>query len=397
MVSPINLSQERSLFNRLTNTQQTRTIDMSQLREVGRTQKDIFIKAIVENSNSKEPEVQKALDDMMIGIMNGDFRSAVEGMKKILPNDASMKQTSLGTAIMAKGWSKPIVFPNEKSFKWLGWADDPTKITNEEVWTSAYGSKPATIAGAVGNSNIKPEQVRGGCDLSKKELSALYEKSIVEFWNPILEYLIEQGASPEDIGFAFAHSDCGVDKAAREIVEVNGLKGIATTPTEYTQYLRGKECPPSEEFPNGFILADFPFPTILTRNLGQIEDYAELYGKLVGKDNPLGVFGGGDHAFSKDIKESLISKDGSYTIPVDIMKDKHGIIIEGVDKDGNTRNAARKALDRINGNPYEQFKYAAKYWLPSSRKKEDLMQYDPQMAIATIMYTNLAKAGKIGK
>ena len=36
--------------------------------------------------------------------------------------------------------------------------------------------------------------------------------------------------------------------------------------------------PANAEFPDGFILAGFPFPTVLTRNLCQIEDYANVYG-----------------------------------------------------------------------------------------------------------------------
>ena len=92
-----------------------------------------------------------------------------------------------------------------------------------------------------------------GSSLSKKELSQKYEDAIVDFYAPIVNYLKENGAKTSDIGFAFAHSDCGVDKAARQIVEQHNLKGFATTPTEYTQYLRGTEIPPSEEFPNEIV------------------------------------------------------------------------------------------------------------------------------------------------
>ena len=298
---------------------------------------------------------------------------------------------------MAKGWSKPVVFPKEGAFKWLGWADDAKAVTTEQIWEDGYGEKPALILGAVGNSNIKPEQVKGGCSLSKKELSKKYEDSIVEFYRPIIKYLQEMGASTEDIGFAFAHSDCGVDKAARQITTEHKLKGLATTPTEYTQYVKGTECPPCEEFPNGFVLADFPFPTILTRNVGQINDYATIYSKMVGKDNPIGIFGGGEHAFIHDTREALISKDGSRWVPVDIMKDLHGIVIPATNEFGAVTNAARKILDTVNGSPYEQYKYAFDAFLPSSKTKEDIKQYDPQMALTAIAYSNLARAGKIGK
>lgn len=48
----------------------------------------------------------------------------------------------------------------------LGWVDNPKMVTTEDLWSAAYGEKPAHIFGSVGNSNIKPEQVRGGSSLS---------------------------------------------------------------------------------------------------------------------------------------------------------------------------------------------------------------------------------------
>lgn len=392
----LDIKSNIATYNSLAKIQPTKQEEKIALRSLGTDQKDIFVRTLSENlgeHNSDSDIISKKILEIFSG---GDVNEIVSSLKTLLPDDSAMKKTSIGTAIISKGWKKPVVFPTVGDFRWLGWADTPSKLSTDEIWSSAYGEKPAAIVGAVGNSNIKPEQVRGGCSMSKAELSSLYEETVEEFWEPIFEYFIyDLGATGEDIGFAFAHSDSGVDKASRETVEAYGLKSVATTPTKYTKYVRGTECPPTEEFPNGYILADFPFPTVLTRNINQIEDYVNVYGKLVGKDNPLGVFGGGDHAFAKDIKESLVGYDGSYTIPVDILKDKHGIVIDAVDENGNTRNAARKALERINGNPYEQFKYAARNWLPSSSKKEDIMQYDPQMAIATIMYTNLAKQGKV--
>ena len=155
--------------------------------------------------------------------------------------------------------------------------------------------------------------------------------------------------------------------------------------------------PPCEEFPNGFILADCPFPSVLTRNVGQIEDYANVYSKMVGKEMPLGVFGGGEHAFARDAREALIGKNGSQAVPVDIMKDKFGVVIPATNENGTVTNAARDMLERVNGSPYEQYKYAFKYYLPDNKLKSDLAQYDPQASIATIAYTQLAKAGKIGK
>ena len=392
----LNNKSDVATFNSLAKIQPTRQEEKIALRNVGSDQKDIFVRTFSDNIGKNDSTSDLICKKILELFSGGDLNEIVSSLKILLPDDSAMKKTSVGTAIISKDWKKPVVFPTVGDFRWLGWADTPSKLSTDEIWSSAYGEKPATIVGAVGNSNIKPEQVRGGCSMSKSELSSLYEETVEEFWEPIFEYFIyDLGATGEDIGFAFAHSDSGVDKASRETAWAYELKSVATTPTKYTKYVRGVECPPTEEFPNGYILADFPFPTVLTRNINQIEDYVNLYGKLVGKDNPLAVFGGGEHAFSKDIKESLVGYGGSYTIPVDILKDRHGIVIDSVDENGKTLNAARKAIERINGNPYEQFKYAARNWLPSSSRKEDIMQYDPQMAIATIMYTNLAKQGKV--
>ena len=389
--SSLSINPEPHLFSKLTKNKTAET----PANNVAIDQRKLFIKSLSENLSNENPQLQIALTDITSKMLQGDIQGAMDILKPLLPNEAAIKETSIGTAVMAKGWEKPVVFPKESTFKWLGWADDTKKLTTESLWEAAYGQKPAAIIGAIGNSNIKPEQVKGGCSLSKKELSAKYEQAITDFYRPIFTYLQEVGADTKDIGFAFAHSDCGVDKASRAVVEEHGLKGFATTPTAYTQYLRGKECPPSEEFPNGFILADFPFPTVLTRNLTQITDYAETYGKMVGADNPINVFGGGEHAFIQDTKESLFGKNDSIPVPVDIMKDRFGIVIPARNENGVVTNASRKILEDVNGSPYEQFRYAFNKFLPSSKTKEDIKQYDPQMATTAIIYANLANAGKI--
>lgn len=395
MIKPLNIASDAQLFNRLST--HTRILNFQNLKNIGCEQKDLLIRTLAENMDTSRPELMEAFKETLELLSLGKFQKAVNCLKELLPNDAAMREFPEGIAVMAKGWGKPIVFPQKGAFKWLGWADKPQKLTTKGLWKAAYGEEPGVIFGAVGNSNIKPEQVRGGCALSKKELSAQYEQSIKEFFAPIFKYFKELGVKSEDIGFAFAHSDCGVDKAAREVVEAHGLKGIATTPTEYTQYLRVAEEIPTtvKDFPSGADIADFPYPTILTRNVGQIEDYADVYSKLVGKDNPIGIFGGGEHAFVHDTREALIGRNGSQWVPVDIMRDKHGITIPATNEDGVVTNAARNILEKVNGSPYEKYKYAFDNYLPSNAVKEDIAQYDPQMAMTTIAHARLQKAGKI--
>lgn len=396
MVKGLSSVFEPKTFKNIVKTGESLSKKTENLKNVPITQKNILMRSMSEDLDPTKPEITEAYKTALNMIEDGKLEEGLAFIKPFKPNEAAISETSLGTAVMAKGWSKPVIFPKEGEFKFVGWADKPSEISTQDLWQGAYGYVPATRMGAVGNSNIKPEQVKGGCAMTKAELSKKYEDSIQDFYRPIITYLKDNGAKSEDIGFAFAHSDCGVDKAARAIVEEHGLKGFATTPTEYTQYLRGKEIPASEEFPNGAILADFPFPTVLTRNVGQIVDYAHTYGKMVGKDNPMGIFGGGKHAFVHDTGTALLGKEGSRWIPVDIMKDAHGIEIPAKNSDEEIINASRNILDNINSNPHEQYKYAFENYLPNTMSKQDLT-HDGQKSIATIAYTELAKAGKIGK
>ena len=396
MVKGLSLLAEPNTFKNIVRTGETLSRKTENLKNIPITQKNILMRSMSEDLDPTKPEITEAYKTALNMIEDGKLEEGLAFIKPFKPNEAAISETSLGTAVMAKGWSKPVIFPKEGEFKFVGWADKPEEISTQDLWKGAYGYVPSARMGAVGNSNIKPEQVKGGCSMTKAELSKKYEDAIQDFYRPIVTYLKDNGAKSEDIGFAFAHSDCGVDKAARGIVEEHGIKGFATTPTEYTQYLRGKEIPASEEFPNGAIIADFPFPTVLTRNVGQIVDYAHTYGKMVGKDNSIGIYGGGKHAFVHDTGTALLNKDGSRWVPVDIMKDKFGIEIPAQNSDGEVINASRNILDNINSNPHEQYKYAFQNYLPNTQSKQDLT-HDGQKSIATIAYTELAKAGKIGK
>lgn len=393
MIKPIMTSAEPKLFRKLTTNSKAVLSRFENIQNIGLDQKDILIRTLADNIETR-PEVIESFKSALELLSQGNFRKAVDGLKELLPNDAAMRELPEGIAIMAKGWEKPIIFPQKGAFKWLGWADKPQELTTKGLWDAAYGEEPGVIFGAVGNSNIKPEQVKGGCSLTKKELSAQYEKSVQDFFAPIFKYFKNLGVKSEDIGFAFAHSDCGVDKAARNVVEAHGLKGIATTPTVYTQYLKTVEGSHTAD-KLCYQVADFPYPTVLTRNVGQIEDYADVYSKLVGKDNPIGIFGGGEHAFIHDTREALIGRNGSRWVPVDIMKDQHGIVIPATNEDGVVTNAARNILEKVNGSPYEKYRYAFENYLPSDAIKEDIAQYDPQMAMTTIAHARLMQNGRI--
>ena len=391
---------EAKVFNYITQNSDAIAQKIQRIEKMGLTEKDLFMKTMIEAASSTDPAIQKAIANINTALESGtDLTEPMRAFQRLLPNDAAMIELEDGIAVMAKGWEKPIIFPNKGAFKMLGFADDPNQLTTGGLWRAGYGEQPGVILGGIGNSNIKPEQVLGGCSLSKKELSQKYVDSIVAFWDPIVRYFQELGVKMKDIGTAFAHSHCGVDEGMRIVTDKYGLRGMATTPTAYTQYLKPlTEVAESAQFPKGAVVGDFPYPTVLTRGTSQIRDYATVYSRLVGEDNPIGVFGGGQHAFVHDSREAIVGLEGSKVIPVDIMRDVHGIIIpatRGEGKDKVVTNTARKIIEDIDGNPYEQYRYAFRNYLPSNALKEDIAQYDPQMAMATHIHAKLTQAGKI--
>lgn len=345
--------------------------------------------------------VESKLFHQLVDAGAGKMEQGVQSIKPI-SNTAAIREFVKGVAVMDKDWNKPILFPESGGhhcrFKWLGWADNPQNINSKELWKSVYKKEPELILGAVGNSNIMPEYVKGGSSLSQTELSNLYEKSIKDFFTPIFRYFEQLGVKFENIGFVFSHRDSGADKAVREIIETNKINGIAAAPTAYAKDVRTYvELDATRTFPNGAIAADFQYPTILTRNSEQIKNYAELYSKLIGNGNPIGLFGGIDRAFVNNSGELNITQNGAKLVPIDIMKDSHGIVILPTNDEGILTNAARNILDNIKESPYHQYKADFISELPFNSLKSDIAQYDPQMAMATIAYKRLNNAGMIPK
>ena len=115
---------------------------------------------------------------------------------------------------------------------------------------------------------------------------------------------------------------------------------------------------------------------------------------MVGKENPMGIFNGRQHAFVHDTGNAMLSKGGARWIPCDIMKE-HGFDIPARNSDDEVINASRQILEEINPHPYDQYLYAFKQYLPNTMSKQDLTN-DAQKSIATIAYTQLKNAGKIG-
>ncbi len=77
-----------------------------------------------------------------------------------------------------------------------------------------------------------------------------------------------------------------------------------------------------------------------------------------------------------------------------------GIVIPATTVDGQNKvvtNTAQLILDKIDGNPYEKYKYEFEQYLPTNKIKEDISQYDPQMAMTTHIHGILSKAGLIPK
>ena len=122
MINRISNVSDPALFRRLIGNAEGIKKGVDNLRNIGLTQKDILLSTIAQHSQSGDMEFIQAAKRMYDKLYSGaSFSEAVAEVKHLLPNSAAIKQTSLGTAVMAEGWSKPVVFP--KDTKFLGWID----------------------------------------------------------------------------------------------------------------------------------------------------------------------------------------------------------------------------------------------------------------------------------
>ena len=69
------------------------------------------------------------------------------------------------------------------------------------------------------------------------------------------------------------------------------------------------------------------------------------------------------------------------------------------DENGKVTNAAQNMLKKVDNNPYEQFDFAFNNFLPGNGTplKEEIAKDPAKIAIVTVAYAKLAKAGKINQ
>ena len=103
MIKPINLTSEPILFNNLTHNSPKISQEIQNIKNIGKTKKNILIKTLAENMDTSRPEVMEAFKTALELLSQGKFQKAIEGLKELLPNEAAMKEFHNSFAIMAKG------------------------------------------------------------------------------------------------------------------------------------------------------------------------------------------------------------------------------------------------------------------------------------------------------
>ena len=169
--------------------------------------------------------------DAMSLLQAGKINEAIAKISNLtLPNGA-IETIESGTKVLAKNWDgSPIehVFYNVEGFKNLGLIKSVDDARRIDLFNQAFGVQPKTTVGMVGWTNVKPPE---GIDLSKAELTKLYEEGIEEFYAPVDKYFIEAlGINPSDRALVSSVSYSGVDKALMDLGQQKGINTLTASP-----------------------------------------------------------------------------------------------------------------------------------------------------------------------
>ena len=319
-------------------------------------------------TQGKEKIVTEAIALMQAGKVN----EAMEQINNASTANGTLQDTPEGAKITAKNWDgSPAehIFKKVEGFQNLGLIKEVDEAKIAELFTKAFGAQPKTTIGMVGWTNIKPENVQGGCELTKAELTQKYEEAIEEFYSPIDKYFIEVlGIKPSDRALVSSVSYSGVDKALMDLGQKKGINTMTVTPFDYSIY--GRE--------------EHPFPTIITDTIPQ---YVDVYGNLA--DNII-VTGGRDHAFKYDAGNKWLKQNNGVLIPVDVLKDFKGIVVPAT-INGKIENAAAAAFETFT-DPMPAHLIDRFDELPADALKE-LLKHPAQKALAVAMWDDLLRNG----
>ena len=301
----------------------------------------------------------------------GKINEAIALINKMAPASGAMKNIDEGVKIIARNWDgSPIehVFKNVDGFKNLGLHKSVDDVQKAAIFQKAFGVQPKTTVGMVGWTNVKPENILGGTNLSKAELTKAYEEAIDEFYSPVDKYLASLGVKPQDVALTSSVSYSGVDKAIMDMGQSKGLNTLTITPYDYSIYGRNEH----------------PFPMIVTDTIPQ---YVDVYGKM--SDNIV-VTGGRDHAFRFDAGGKWTKQNEGKVIPIDVLDVFKGIKVPAT-INGKIENAAALAYetfsDPLPNGLVHQFDN-----LPFDITKQDI-QHPAQKALTAAMWNELIKNG----
>ena len=104
MIGPISVKAERELFNYLTKNSETIANEVRAIQKMGLTEKDLFIKTIMECASSEDPAIRAAVADVQKSLRGQfDLAEAIKNLKSIIPNEAAMMEDGNGgKLVMAK-------------------------------------------------------------------------------------------------------------------------------------------------------------------------------------------------------------------------------------------------------------------------------------------------------
>ena len=329
---------------------------------------DILLELAKKLAKGLEEGKNQMVRDAMSLIQTGKVREAIATVSENIPPAGRIVDSPETTELLTFNWDgSPIshLYKKIEGFRNLGVVDKADSQTIDNLLISAFGEKPKTTVGAVGWTNIKPENVKGGTSLSKAEIGKKYEEAFSEFFAPVHRYLTEAlGIKPKDIALTSSVSYSGIDKAIMDLAEAKKIPNITVTPYAYGIYARNEH----------------PFPTVFTP---EIHQYVDLYSKLA--DNII-LTGGRDHAFKFDAGSKWLKNNQGLIIPVDLLKDYKGIEVPGM-INGKIENAAALAFDSFS-DPFAPGLMKTFEEMPSDALKQEL-QHPAQRALAAAIYKSV--------
>lgn len=351
---------------------QSDTVSFSgNINKAGQVGTDVILDFLRKSCDLLSKGGSELVTDAASLIAAGKINEAIALINKMAPANGSIQEIQDGVKIIARNWDgSPIehVFKNVDGFKNLGLHKGADDVQKSKIFQEAFGVQPKTTVGMVGWTNVKPENIVGGTNLNKAELTKAYEEAIEQFYSPIDKYFMALGVKPSDRALVSSVSYSGVDKAVMDLGQSKDINTLTVTPFDYSIYGRNEH----------------PFPMVITDTIPQ---YVDVYGKM---SNNIVVTGGRDHAFKFDAGGKWLKQNDGVVIPIDVLKEYKGIEVPSM-INGRIENAAALAYETFS-DPLPNGLVERFSTLPSDGLKQDI-QLPAQKALTAAMWDDLIKNG----